>query len=356
MRSTSGLKRVDVIYRRIDDDFIDPLVFRSDSTLGVPGIFNAYRAGNVVFANAPGTGVADDKAIYAYVPRLIRYYLAEEPILENVETFLCRESKGLSHTLANLDKLVVKASDRREAEDWQRWSNVPIVRGVMSLAESLSLGMKALLWSAHRQLPEEERISEKAMGWTMAVAVLFFLGIFLVLPALGTNALGDRLGVDGFAYHLLEGAIRLAIFLGYLVAIGFLPDIKRVFQYHGAEHKTVYNFEAKKSLTVENARTFSTLHPRCGTSFLLVVGIVSIFVFSVANFDGIGEKLISRIVLLPLVAGISYEIIRYSAKHPGSLLRLVTYPGLLLQRITTKEPDEKQIATAIRALEEALTV
>ncbi len=108
-RTTSGLKRVDVIYRRIDDDFVDPLAFRSDSTLGVPGIFNAYRAGNVVFANAPGTGVADDKAIYAYVPRLIRYYLAEEPILENVETYLCRESKGLSHTLANLDKLVVKA-------------------------------------------------------------------------------------------------------------------------------------------------------------------------------------------------------------------------------------------------------
>jgi len=108
-RTTSGLKRVDVIYRRIDDDFIDPLAFRPDSTLGVPGIFNAYRAGNVVFANAPGTGVADDKAIYAYVPRLIRYYLAEEPILDNVETFLCRESKALSHTLANLDKLVVKA-------------------------------------------------------------------------------------------------------------------------------------------------------------------------------------------------------------------------------------------------------
>ena len=108
-RTTSGLKRVDVIYRRIDDDFVDPLAFRPDSTLGVPGIFNAYRAGNVVFANAPGTGVADDKAIYAYVPHLIRYYLAEEPILENVETYLCRESKGLSHTLANLDKLVVKA-------------------------------------------------------------------------------------------------------------------------------------------------------------------------------------------------------------------------------------------------------
>jgi uncharacterized circularly permuted ATP-grasp superfamily protein len=108
-RTTSGLKRVDVIYRRIDDDFIDPLAFRADSTLGVPGVFNAYRAGNVVIANAPGTGIADDKAVYAYVPRLIRYYLSEEPILENVETFLCREPKMLAHVLANLDRLVVKA-------------------------------------------------------------------------------------------------------------------------------------------------------------------------------------------------------------------------------------------------------
>jgi uncharacterized circularly permuted ATP-grasp superfamily protein len=108
-RTTSGLKRIDVIYRRIDDDFIDPLIFREDSSLGVPGLFNAYRAGNVMIANALGTGVADDKAVYAYVPRLIRYYLAEEPILENVETFLCREEKSLQHVLANLDKLVVKA-------------------------------------------------------------------------------------------------------------------------------------------------------------------------------------------------------------------------------------------------------
>jgi uncharacterized circularly permuted ATP-grasp superfamily protein len=108
-RTTSGLKRIDVIYRRVDDDFIDPLIFREDSALGVPGLFNAYRAGNVVIANALGTGVADDKAVYAYVPRLIRYYLSEEPIIDNVETFLCREPKSLSHVLANLDKLVVKA-------------------------------------------------------------------------------------------------------------------------------------------------------------------------------------------------------------------------------------------------------
>jgi uncharacterized protein YqhQ len=132
--------------------------------------------------------------------------------------------------------------------------------------------------------------------------------------------------------------------------------MKRVFAYHGAEHKTVYNFEAREDLSVVNAKKFSTLHPRCGTSFLLVVMFVSIIVFSLVHFDSITGKLLSRIVLLPLVAGLSYEVIRYSAKHPRSLLRLVTMPGLLLQKITTKEPDEPQLEVAIRALDEALRV
>jgi uncharacterized protein YqhQ len=135
-----------------------------------------------------------------------------------------------------------------------------------------------------------------------------------------------------------------------------MKDMNRVFQYHGAEHKTVYNFESREDLSVANAQKFSTLHPRCGTAFLLVVMIVSILVFSVVRFDTLGAKLLSRIVLLPLVAGISYEIIRYSAKHPKSWLRIVTFPGLLLQKITTKPPDDKQVEIAIRALEEALTV
>jgi len=135
-----------------------------------------------------------------------------------------------------------------------------------------------------------------------------------------------------------------------------MKDMNRVFEYHGAEHKTVYNFEAREDLKVANAKKFSTLHPRCGTSFLLVVMIVSILVFSLVHFDSFAGKFLSRIALLPLIAGISYEIIRYSAKHPKSLLRLVTFPGLLLQKITTKEPDETQLEIAIRALEEALTV
>jgi uncharacterized protein YqhQ len=138
--------------------------------------------------------------------------------------------------------------------------------------------------------------------------------------------------------------------------ISWMKDMRRVFEYHGAEHKTVYNFEARETLSIENARKYSTLHPRCGTSFLFVLMIVSILVFSLAHFDSLGTKLLARVVFLPLIVGVSYEILRFSAKHRGSLLRIVTYPGLLLQKITTKEPDEKQLATAIKALEEALSV
>jgi uncharacterized protein YqhQ len=157
-------------------------------------------------------------------------------------------------------------------------------------------------------------------------------------------------------FNGIDGMFRVIVFVSFLYIVSWMKDMNRVFQYHGAEHKTVYNFESRQDLKVDNAKRFSTLHPRCGTSFLLVVMIVSILVFSVAHFDSFSGKLLSRILLLPLVAGISYEIIRYSAKHPNSVLRIVTLPGLLLQKITTKEPDDTQLEIAIRALEEALTV
>ena len=157
-------------------------------------------------------------------------------------------------------------------------------------------------------------------------------------------------------FNGIDGLFRVLVFVTFLYSVSWMKDMNRVFQYHGAEHKTVYNFESRQELKVANAQKFSTLHPRCGTSFLLVVMIVSILVFSTVHFDTFGGKLLSRIVLLPLVAGISYEIIRYSAKHPKSLLRIVTFPGLMLQKITTKPPDDNQVEIAIRALEEALTV
>jgi uncharacterized protein YqhQ len=177
------------------------------------------------------------------------------------------------------------------------------------------------------------------------------------MPLFVTTLLQNRLGFESYVlFNAIDGVLRVVTFVVFLLMISWMKDMRRVFEYHGAEHKTVYNFEARESLTVENAQKYSTLHPRCGTSFLLVVGIVSIVVFSMASFDSIAEKLISRIVLLPVILGISYEVIRFSARHPRSLLRMVTYPGLLLQKITTKPPDKDQLATAIRALQEALSV
>ena len=244
-----------------------------------------------------------------------------------------------------------------DAPTWaEKWSHLPIVRGVMNLAESLTLGFKALGWSAERQLPEEERISSKAMGWTMAFALIFFSAVFLVLPALGTSALGDRLGVDGFAYHLLEGAIRLGIFLGYLTLIGLLPDIKRVFQYHGAEHKAIAAYENDVALTPASAQRFTTQHVRCGTNFLLTVMVMTIIVYSFVGRPALPWLIASRILLLPLIAGLAYEVIRFSARHMDKRwVRVMMQPGLALQKLTTREPDLEQLEVAIASLRAVFT-
>jgi uncharacterized protein YqhQ len=244
-----------------------------------------------------------------------------------------------------------------DAPVWaERWSKVPIARGVMALAESLSLGFKALAWSADRQLPEEERISPKAMGWTMGISLVFFMAVFLVLPALGTNAIGDRLGVDGLWYHLLEGGVRLGIFLGYLLLIGLLPDIKRVFMYHGAEHKAIAAYENGVELTPESAQQFTTQHVRCGTNFLLTVMVVTIFVYSFVGRPALPLLIASRILLIPLVAGLAYEVIRYAARHMDQAwVRVAMRPGLALQRLTTREPTLDQVAVAITSLRAVMT-
>jgi uncharacterized protein YqhQ len=244
-----------------------------------------------------------------------------------------------------------------DAPTWaERWSKLPIARGVMALAESLSLGFKALAWSADRQLPEEERISPKAMGWTMGISLVFFMAVFLVLPALGTNALGDRLGVDGFWYHLLEGGVRLAIFLGYLLGIGLLPDIKRVFMYHGAEHKAIAAYENGVELTPESAQQFTTQHVRCGTNFLLTVMVVTIVVYSFVGRPDLPWLIASRILLIPLVAGLAYEVIRFAARHMDKAwVRFVMRPGLGLQRLTTREPTLEQLEVAITSLRAVMT-
>ena len=244
-----------------------------------------------------------------------------------------------------------------DAPSWaQRWAKAPVMRGVMSLAESLGLGFKALAWSADRQLPEDERISSRAMGITMAISMILFSAIFLVAPALGTSALGNALGIEGFSYHLVEGAVRLAIFLAYLIGIGFLPDIKRVFMYHGAEHKVIAAYENGVELTPESAQQFTTQHVRCGTNFLLTVMVTTIFVYSLVGRPALPILVASRIILLPLVAGLAYEVIRFSARNMHRVwVRVLMKPGLLLQKLTTREPELDQLEVAITSLRAVFT-
>jgi len=243
------------------------------------------------------------------------------------------------------------------APSWaERWSKIPLVRGVMSLAESMALGFKALAWSANRQIPEEEQISSKAMGWTIGFALTLFTAIFILIPALAANGVGNWLDLDGFWYHAAEGALRLGIFLGYLAAIGLLPDIKRVFQYHGAEHKAIAAYENDVELSAESAQRFGTAHVRCGTNFLLTVMVCTIVVYSFVGRPALPMLILSRIVLIPLIAGLSYEVIRFAAKHmQWWWVRTAMRPGLLLQRLTTREPSLDQVEVAVASLRAVLT-
>ena len=244
-----------------------------------------------------------------------------------------------------------------EAPDWaQKYAKVPLVRGVMNLAESMALGMKALSWSANQQVPEEDRVGSKAMGVTMAIALVFFAGFFVVLPALGARGLASVFGIDGFLFHVLEGVLVLGIFLGYLAAVGLMPDIKRVFQYHGAEHKAIAAYENDAPLTPEAAQRFTTQHVRCGTNFLLTVLVTAIIVYSLIGRPALPMLVLSRVVLIPVIAGLAYEVIRFAARHMDKVwVRIAMKPGLTLQKMTTREPSLDQLEVAIASLRAVMT-
>jgi uncharacterized protein YqhQ len=307
-----------------------------------------------------------------------------------IEGVMMRSPKGYSVAVRRKDGSfnVIKAVLKTTGEKWKIFK-LPIIRGVGVLGQALVLGIKALRFSADQAMLDEEETAkpgakpaakptaaasaaadsaaipagapEALPSWVMAGSLAMALGVnivlFIGLPLFMTGLLQKQMGFESqLLFNAIDGVLRVATFVIFLMTVSLMKDMRRVFEFHGAEHKTVYNFEAREPLEVENAKKYSTLHPRCGTSFLLVLMIVSIIVFSLVRFDSIGAKLVSRIVLLPLIAGISYEVIRYSARHPGSLMRMVTWPGLMLQKISTKEPDNNQLATAIKALNEALSV
>jgi uncharacterized protein YqhQ len=235
-----------------------------------------------------------------------------------------------------------------------RW---PVVRGVVALVESLNIGFKALGMSANAQLDEdEEPISGALWAGTVLVALLLAVGLFFVVPVGLTSLFKDQLG-SAFLFWLVEGVLRTTIFLGYIVLLARLRDLRRVFEFHGAEHKTISCFEAGLELTPENAQRFSRLHPRCGTSFLLIVMIVAIFVFAPIGLPAWYLLLASRILGVPLIAGLSFEVIKWAGRNRGKgWVQTLMWPGMQLQKLTTREPDHEQLAVAIAAMDAVLAV
>ncbi|HJT17868.1 MAG TPA: DUF1385 domain-containing protein [Thermoanaerobaculia bacterium] len=234
----------------------------------------------------------------------------------------------------------------------------PVIRGSFVLIQSLILGIRALNYSATVIGDEEREISTAAVTTSMITAVLMGIGVFILAPLGLTNLIRHYLmpSMTNVEYNAIDGGIRAVFFFAYLISISFMSEIRRVFQYHGAEHKTVYTFEANEDLTVDNARPKSTLHPRCGTTFLMFVLVISILVFSlVPSTVPFLVKFGARVVLIPLIAGIAYEIIRFAARHlKNPFCRALVQPGYWLQKITTKPPDDSQLEIAITALREAL--
>lgn len=242
---------------------------------------------------------------------------------------------------------------------WSRtMRRVAFLRGVLVLWEMLVIGTKALLWSASVAAEDEEGVSEMPAGalWgTLAVSLTFGIGFFFVVPILLSKAIETWFISSALLGNIAEGLIRLGLFLGYLRLINLMPDIRRVFAYHGAEHMTVHANEHQQPLTVEAVRQFNTAHPRCGTAFLLVVLVISIFAFALLGDPPLMLRILSRILLVPVIAGISYEIIRWSGRNAESpVVRMITSPSLALQKLTTRQPDDDQIEVAIAAMDEAI--
>ena len=236
---------------------------------------------------------------------------------------------------------------------FRRW---PLSRGVLVLLESLILGIRSLTYSANISLEEEEEtLSNKAIFIMLLSAAALAVGLFFLLPLGLTKLINNWVPTSSFVFNLIEGVIRLILFLAYLKLIGMMSDIKRTFMYHGAEHKTINAWEAGVPMTVEDVRNYSTAHVRCGTSFLFLVLIIAILVFSLVGIHNIWLMVLSRVLLLPVIAALGYEVIYLTARYSDNwLVKIIQAPGLLLQSMTTSEPDDRQLEVAIAALNKAV--
>jgi len=284
-----------------------------------------------------------------------------------IEGVMMRGSTGIATAVRNAQgEIVVEKKSYTSYTKKNKILGLPIIRGFVSLIESLVIGVKTLNYSA--SFFEEEGEPSKVDKWIekmfkdksgdiiMGVSLVFSLvisvGLFFILPTL-VASIFSNIGVSAMGLNIIEGIIRVSIFLVYVYLIGKMEDIKRVYEYHGAEHKTIFCYENEVDLTPENAAKFGRLHPRCGTNFLFLVMIVSIIVFSLTGWSSIWERIMYRIILLPLISGVSFEIIKWMGKSDGTLAKILSYPGLKLQKLTTREPDLSQLEVAIKALKVA---
>ncbi len=228
------------------------------------------------------------------------------------------------------------------------------IRGVVSLIETMALGFRALSYSVNEATDEDIQFTKKEMSISIIIAVLFAVGIFFILPTLIGRSFSGFFP-NAFVYNLLEGLVRIGFFLVYIAIISSIKDIRRIFQYHGAEHKTIQAYENGEELVPEKVKKYGRLHVRCGTSFLLIVMFVAIFVFALLGKPPFIWRIASRILLIPVIAGISYELIKVAGKfNKYKIVNVIFYPGLLLQRMTTREPDEGQLEVAIRSFEKVI--
>lgn len=251
-------------------------------------------------------------------------------------------------------EIILRIGKLRTLSDKIKFLKWPIFRGVINLIESLILGLKALTYSAEQATGEKEKINSMEMFFTIVIAFALFIVFFIALPSTMARYL-DRYLSNIIIYNLFEGLLRITIFISYLFFISKIKDIRRVFEYHGAEHKVIYTYEAGEELNVDNVKKYSTLHPRCGTSFIFIVLVMSILVFALLGKQTLLLRIAYRVAIIPILAGLSYEILKLSAKNMNkTLIKWAVMPGLWFQKLTTSEPDNSQIEVAIEALKGVL--
>jgi uncharacterized protein YqhQ len=265
-----------------------------------------------------------------------------------IEGVMMRGQKAFAIAMRAPDGKIVVHQEQLDPIYRSRVAKIPFVRGVILLWDALGLGMRALTIAANTQTGEDEKIEGPALYATLGIALLFGIGLFFLLPA-GLGSLTEKLlGWNVWWSNVVEGVIRLCLLVGYIWAIGFMPDVKRLFAYHGAEHKTINAFEAGAELTPESVAHFSLEHPRCGTAFLLTLVLLSIVVFALLGPLPIWWRLASRVLLIPLLAGVALEYIRWTANHlRNPVVRWLIKPNLALQSLTTREPDARMLEVAI---------